>query len=230
MFLGRGVGFNELEQCLDQCGIDGAVLTTTDLKLNQEVLNYISACRRRYWFFPWINPLDNDDIRFLEKNIQSVDGIKIHPSCDKVRISDRRVRPILDIANAYNLPVMVHCGRWEEISGYRYALEVAALYPAVDFILSHMGGDLPELEFGTVEDIERNGIRNAYLGIEGVREYWAVQNAVDRLGADRVIFGSDFPLGHPKMYLGLVDALKIDGDQRQKILAGNILKILREET
>lgn len=230
MFLGRGVGFNEIEQCLDECGIDGAVLTTTDLRRNQEVLDYISNCGRRYWFFPWTNPLDNGDIRFLEDNIGSVHGIKIHPSCDRVRISDTRVRPILDLANAYGLPVMVHCGRWEEISSYRYALEVAALYPEVDFILSHMGGDLPELEFGTIEEIETSGISNVYLGIEGVREYWAVQNAVDRLGAERIIFGSDFPLGHPKMYLGLVDALKVDDDQRQKILAGNILRILREET
>jgi hypothetical protein len=55
-----------------------------------------------------------------------------------------------------------------------------------------------------------------------------VQQAVDELGAGRVIFGSDFPLGHPRMYLGVVDALKLDGDQRAGILGGNILRLLGE--
>ncbi len=229
MFLGRGVGFDELERCLDECGIYGAVLTTTDLRQNKELLSYIRGSKRKYWFFPWINPLDKDDLRFLEENLEFIDGIKIHPSCDKVRISDMRVRPLLGMAEANGLPVMVHCGRWQEISGYKYALEAASLFPGTDFILSHMGGDTPELELGTVEEIERMGIKNAYLGIEGVREYWAVQNAIDKLGAERVIFGSDFPLGHPKMYLGLVDALRIDSEKRSKILSGNILRILGEE-
>ena len=57
--------------------------------------------------------------------------------------------------------------------------------------------------------MRRARLANVHLGIEGVREYWAVQRAVDELGADRVIFGSDFPLGHPRMYLGLVDALRL---------------------
>lgn len=229
MFLGRGVGFDVLERCLDECGIHGAVLTTTDLRQNQELLSYIRDSKRKYWFFPWINPVDQDDLRFFENNIESIDGIKIHPSCDRIRISDSRVRPLLSMAEANGLPVMVHCGRWQEISGYKYALEVASDFPGIDFILSHMGGDTPELEFGAVEEIKRRGIRNAYLGIEGVREYWAVQNAVETIGAERVIFGSDFPLGHPKMYLGLVDALSIDSQQRKKILAENILRILKED-
>ena len=123
---------------------------------------------------------------------------------------------------------MIHCGRWQEMSSYKLALAVAKRYPEVDFLLSHMGGDTPELETGTIEAVLSDDLKNGYLGIEGVREYWAVQRAVDELGADRVIFGSDFPLGHPKMYLGLVDALRVSGRERELILGGNVLRVLRE--
>jgi len=52
--------------------------------------------------------------------------------------------------------------------------------------------------------------------------------SVEEIGADRIIFGSDFPLGHPKMYLGLVDALDISEKERAQILAQNMLGLLGE--
>ena len=229
-FLGRGVGFDELEQCLEECGIDGAVLTSTDLRRNLDVLNFIKGpTRKHYWFFPWINPRERSDLAFLEKHLAGIHGIKLHPSCDRVRVTDPLTKPILEFAEAHRLPVMIHCGRWQEMSSYAFALEVAALYPQVRFILSHMGGDTPELEMATIAGIEKGELDNVYLGLEGVREYWAVQEAIDRLGAEHVIFGSDYPLGHPKIYLGLVEALKIDDSQRSLIIGGNILRLLREE-
>jgi predicted TIM-barrel fold metal-dependent hydrolase len=231
MFLGRGVPFGEMDECLAECGIDGAVLTSTDLRQNQAVVDFIKASGgRRYWFFPWVRPSASEDMDFLRGRRDAVNGIKFHPSCDRIRITDRRVRPFLDFAARERLPVMVHCGRWQEMSSYRLALEVAQAYPSVKFILSHMGGDTPELEMATTDAIASAGLDNIYLGIEGVREYWAVQRAVDELGASKVIFGSDFPLGHPRMYLGLVDALKVSSEDRDMILGGNILRLLEEVT
>jgi predicted TIM-barrel fold metal-dependent hydrolase len=81
----------------------------------------------------------------------------------------------------------------------------------------------------TIDAIADGGLRNAFLGIEGVREYWAVQRAVDVLGADRVVFGSDYPLGHPLMYMGVVDALKVTAEQRDLIMGRNALALVGEE-
>jgi predicted TIM-barrel fold metal-dependent hydrolase len=227
MFLGRGVPFEEMEACLVECGLDGAILTATDLRKNQEVIDFIAERgTKKYWFFPWVNPSLGEDLDFLIANRARVAGIKIHPSCDHVPVTDERVVPFLEFARRHGLPVMVHCGRWQEMSGYALALETAARYPKVDFILSHMGGDQPELAMGTIDAITGRGLSNVYLGTEGVREYWAVQRAVDEIGADRVIFGSDFPLGHPRMYLGLIDALRISREQRDSILGGNVVRLL----
>jgi predicted TIM-barrel fold metal-dependent hydrolase len=114
------------------------------------------------------------------------------------------------------------------MSSYAFALEAASAHPGVNFILSHMGGDTPELEMATIEATKAAGLTNVFLGIEGVREYWAVQRAIEELGAEHVIFGSDYPLGHPKMFLGLVDALVVSDDQRARVLGGNILDLLGE--
>lgn len=227
-FLGRGVPFPELERCLTECGIDGAVLTSTDLRQNTAVIDFIlREGRKRYWFFPWVNPAVDGDLAFVRERRKNIHGLKFHPSCDMVKVTDSRVGPFISYARDEGLPVMVHCGRWQEMSSYSLVLEVAARYRDVDFILSHMGGDTPELETATIDAVKGGGFANVYLGTEGVREYWAVQRAVEVLGADRVIFGSDFPLGHPKMYLGVIDALDVSEDQRALIVGGNILRLVR---
>lgn len=228
-FLGRGVPFTEIEACLAGCNIDGAVLTTTDLRENLSVGDFVRSSKgKRYWFFPWINPQAAGEMEYLKSHRKDIHGIKLHPSCDRIRITDRLVRPFLDFAEGENLPVIVHCGRWQEMSSYAFALEVASAHPEVSFILSHMGGDTPELEMATIQDTKAARLANVSLGIEGVREYWAVERAIEELGAERVIFGSDYPLGHPRMYLGLVDALRISGDQRAQVLGGNMLRLLGE--
>jgi predicted TIM-barrel fold metal-dependent hydrolase len=229
MFLGRGSSFEAMEQCLIECGIDGAILTSTDRRDNASVAAFIAGeTKRKYWFFPWLNPGVEADIDYARRNAGGIDGIKLHPSCDRIRVDDPRTQPLLQLAQDHGLAVMVHCGRWQEMSSYLFALDVAAKYPAIRFVLSHMGGDTPELEMGTIEGIAQGGLDNVLLGIEGVREYWAVQEAVDDLGADRVLFGSDFPLGHPRMYMGVVDALRITAEQKDLIMGGNALRLVGE--
>ena len=229
MFLGRGSSFEDMETCLAECGIDGAILTSTDQRDNEAVAAFIAGgSRKKYWFFPWVNPLVGEGLAYLRDNRASVNGIKLHPSCDKVRITDSRAEPFLRFAADEGVAVMVHCGRWQEMSSYKFALEAAAKYPETLFVLSHMGGDTPELEMGTIEGIIQAGLDNVLLGTEGVREYWAVQSAVDRLGAQKVVFGSDFPLGHPRMYMGLIDALTLTPAERQLILGGNALRLAGE--
>lgn len=226
-FYGRGVEFGEIDACLEECGIDGAILTSTDLRQNDPVLEFIrTSARKKYWFFPWVNPLEAEDLEYLSARRGDIDGIKFHPSCDKVKITDGRAAPFLAFAAEQALPVLVHCGRWQEMSSYKLALDAAADYPGSDFILSHMGGDTPELVLGAVQGMVERGLDNVHLGIEGVREYWIVRRAVDELGAGRVIFGSDFPLGHPRMYLGLVEALGLSDSERGLILGGNALRLL----
>lgn len=227
-FLGRGVPFEDIDACLDECGIDGAVLTATDLRENDKVLDFMRRAEKRYWFFPWVNPTVEGDLEYLKSRRGRIHGVKLHPSVDRIKVTDPAVAPFLEFAAAEGLIVMVHCGRWQEMASYKLALEAARDHPGCTFILSHMGGDTPELEMGTIEGVEKGGLDNVHLGTEGVREYWAVQKAVDVLGAAKVIFGSDFPLGHPRMYMGVVDALEVGDEDRALILGGNILRLVGE--
>ncbi len=214
-FFGLDVRLAEVDEVLAECGLEGAAVTATDLRDNESLLRQIENAQLKYWFFPWINPGTGDDLRRLEEWGGTVAGLKFHPSCDEVRITDTRAEPYLEYAREQNLPVLVHCGRWQEMSSYRYALEAASTHPDVRFVLAHMGGDQPTLVRATTEALGSSGPKNVWLGTEGIREYWLIRNAMETVGPQRMIWGSDFPIAHPRMYLGLLEALCPTDEERR---------------
>jgi predicted TIM-barrel fold metal-dependent hydrolase len=216
-FFGLKVGLAEVDAVLSSCGVEGAAVTATDLRDNESLFRDIQSARLRYWFFPWINPAGAGGLRALEEWGPAVAGLKFHPSCDGVRITDPRCGPYLEFARLKRLPVMVHCGRWQEMSSYRYALDVAGRYPDLQFLFAHMGGDEPGLVRATYEALAAGGPANVRLGMEGIREYWLIRRAIDALGPHRIVWGSDFPIGHPKMYLGILEALELTEEERRWI-------------
>ena len=56
-----------------------------------------------------------------------------------------------------------------------------------------------------------------------------VERAVERLGAERIVFGSDVPLFDPWCQLEKVKSAEIDEEDKRLILGENIARILRLE-
>lgn len=212
---------------LDSCGIAGGIVTTSDQRRNQSLLTgLLSQGAKRYWFFPWILPGDSADFPFLVQNLGLIAGLKFHPALSKRPVTDAGYEPYLQFADQRNLPVLIHCGRWQEVAGYRFALEAARAYPGIAFILAHLGGDGPELRVESVQAVKEQGLKNVWFSIEGTREYWTLARGIEALGSERFLFGSDYPIEHPKQYLGLVDALGLKESQRKGILGVNLLGLL----
>ena len=46
-------------------------------------------------------------------------------------------------------------------------------------------------------------------------------------GADKVIFGSDYPVTHPLAAISLVEKLEIDARDREKIFSENARRVFR---
>jgi len=46
------------------------------------------------------------------------------------------------------------------------------------------------------------------------------------VGAEKVIFGSDYNIGLPKMYIPIIESLNISANEKELIFSGNILRLL----
>jgi predicted TIM-barrel fold metal-dependent hydrolase len=70
---------------------------------------------------------------------------------------------------------------------------------------------------------------NTFLDITGSQSHRTIiERAVARLGARRVLFGSDMPYLEAAMVLGRILAARISDEDREKILRANFACLLEE--
>lgn len=224
---------SDINTLLNACGIEGAILMPTDEKNNAELLEEIKRDgKKKYWFFPWVDIRDSSCISFLQKHINSISGLKFHSGLDRIKggVTDSVYEPFFELASTYRLPVLVHTGRTLEISSYKYALDVAEKYPTLPFILAHLGGDFEQLKIEAPREVKARRIDNVYFDISATREFWTIQMGIREIGAERFLFGSDYPVMHPKMSLESVNALSISGEEKDKVFGKNLLNILGQRS
>ncbi len=224
-FSGRATQLAEAARLYAELGYAGALVMPTDVADNAGLLATLRAqgpSPVAFRFCAWVDPADASLPAFLDDHAADVAALKIHPSFLRQRCTEPVFDPYYRWAAERGVPVLVHCGRWQEMASFRFPLEVAERHPDLNVILCHMGGDGTDLVQGTVAHIEARGIPNAFLGTESVRQYWIVQHAVDRLGPERVLFGSDYNLNHPRSFQAVVDALDVDDAGRRRIFFDNL--------
>ena len=212
---------------MKRSGVEAAVCMPADAEPNIKLLNEsVNNKSFRFYFTPWINPDDTTLDTFLDNNLSKIHFFKFHPSIHGRRITDITFSKYLKLAEENGIPVIIHCGRWQEIASYKYPLELTTIYPDLNIILAHLGGDQPALYMDCASQIKEKKYKNVFLGTESVREFYFVNKAVNTAGTDKVIFGSDYNLGLPGMYIPIIESLSVTQSDKELIYSGNILRLI----
>ena len=95
------------------------------------------------------------------------------------------------------------------------------------FIIAHQGGGDVKHTRMTAPMI--NGYENAYMELCGSMDNrFGVEDIVDMIGEDKVIFGTDSINLEPKYELGKVAFSPLDDSVKKKIFAENYLSVLKD--
>lgn len=217
----------EAIEVMKKSGVEAAVCMPADLTSNEELFSQTyNNPEFKFYYKAWINPDDKGLDNFLEKSIDDVSLFKVHPSIQRKKITDQSYDKYMELAVEKNKPVVVHCGRWREIASYEFPLLLAEKYPELVLILAHLGGDQPSLYLECADKLRNKKYQNVYLGTESVREFYFVNKVVHTVGAEKVIFGSDYNLGLPLMYIPIIESLNIPASEKELIFSGNILRLI----
>lgn len=217
-------------EVMKSSGIHSAVCLPASATSNSELINNINSQKDfKFYFAAWINPEDGELDSFLENNIDDIPLFKFHPSIQKRKITDESYKKYIKLAIESDKPIIVHCGRWQEIASFKYALELHKNSPELKIILAHLGGDQPSLYLECAKEVKKLNSKNIYLGTESVREFYFVNEVVNTVGPERIIFGSDYNLGLPKMYIPIIESLKIPDSDKELIFSGNITELLNSK-
>lgn len=127
---------------------------------------------------------------------------------------------ILDQAGKYGMIVSYHTmEEWQD------EMEcMIARHPNVTFVAAH-----PGQKAGYEKHLERlEKYENAYLDISGTGlfRYGMLVAGVRRAGAGKLLFGTDYPITNPSMYVQAVLGEHITEEERGRIFRGNAKRIL----
>ena len=162
-------------------------------------------------------------------------GIKLHPANQRYFPSDQRLWPVYEEAQRLGLPVISHSGLHFDARLPAYAsptafLEMLEAFPRLTVVLAHLGHGFLDDSFTMAARYPTLFFDCSYV-VEGSADPPLIsdQDAVAifrRLGMDRVLFGSDWPWGHPLRDAQRVSRLPLSEDEKRLVLAGNARRVL----
>ena len=127
--------------------------------------------------------------------------------------------PILDEAEKYGMTVSFHTMASETIDA------MVASHPNVNFVAAHPGER--ESLLLHVERMKR--YPNLYLDISGtgIFRYHAIKYLVSEVGSERVLFGTDYPICNPGVYVGGLLCEGFSESELENIFSNNAKRLLR---
>lgn len=129
--------------------------------------------------------------------------------------------PILEHALSRKMVLSLHVSGEEDIRG---AAALADRFPRLPIILAHPGdGGRPRAHAEAMK-----GRKNMAIDLSGggLFRYGTLTFLVRELGAERVFFGTDYPICTPSLYVGGVLCERISREELALVFAGNAKRIL----
>jgi predicted TIM-barrel fold metal-dependent hydrolase len=223
-----------LGRTMDAAGIGHAmVLGVANLaRTVQRTNEWIgSVDRARFTPFGTVHPDLPPAANLASLRDNGISGVKLHPLFQDLSLADPRVIELLHALAEAGVVVITHAGAGGAAGandrGAPAALRAALdAVPGLTLIACHFGGyhrldEAAELIVGSRAYLETSWPpRLAGMDAERIRAL------IRRHGADRVIFGSDWPMTDPAAEIAAVRALGLEPAETEAILGNTLARML----
>lgn len=153
-------------------------------------------------------------------------GIKIHAG--ECRLNPYVIDPVLELAGRRRVPCLI-----DATGSASVARRLAESFPQTTILFAHMGAYMSR-DRGMIDAFIQVAADydNAYLDLSAVSLVFKIEEAVRKIGAEKLIWGTDGPHRNPNLNayarfeIEKVQRLTIPQADKDKILGGNIVKLL----
>jgi predicted TIM-barrel fold metal-dependent hydrolase len=234
----------ELIAAMDKDGVDVSVIlnigwTTHELcrETNDYIIDAVSRYPRRLVGFGAVQP-NSPKAAVAEIERCAKAGIRgmgeMRPDVQLFDLGDEMVMsPLVEVLQEHRLPLLLHAS---EPIGHDYPgkglvfpdilYPFITSFPDLTIVCAHWGGGLP---FYALMPEVKKAMGNVYFDSAASPFLYTPQvyrQVIQLVGADKVLFGSDYPLLTPRRLLKEIDSLGLDGEEKELLLAGNALRLL----
>ena len=227
---GYSLSADDCIRAMDAAGVErAAVMTLSDIPgIDARGLELIAdACERhpgRLHGLVRLNPAHLDlSHQLLEQAVTQLGfkGLKLHPVSTLQHPGGAATIELVRHAGELGVPTLFHCGD-EPLSTPLSIAQTAAACPDARIILGHMGGYFHVDEALDVAE----QFPNLILETSAMPYPDKIRAAVERVGAGRVVFGSDGPVSSPALERQKVVIAELGVEAASQVLGGNAETLL----
>jgi predicted TIM-barrel fold metal-dependent hydrolase len=188
---------------------------------NAAVLTASTGSDGRLVPFFFGNPHDEHDE--YARSAPEFRGLELSPAVHGVGFADPRMHRLVAVAERHGHPVYAVCVGTPG-GGTAEFVALAKAFPDTTFVFGHCG--FIGIDLYAIGQIA--GQANIVAELSGCFSVTA-RAAVDQLGADRVLFGTEYPLQHPRVELAKLAGLELRPGDHAKVAWRNAHRLLKED-
>ncbi|NIN69508.1 MAG: amidohydrolase family protein [Anaerolineae bacterium] len=218
---------------MDEAGIDKSIIMTYgDAPDVEGSIEYIAEAVEKYperlIGYARMNPSRGEEAHQLfEKAMElyGFKGLKLHPVGNLCHPAGPETVEIIHLATRYRAPVLFHCGD-EELTLPLQIAQAAEACPDATIILGHAGGYFHWKD--AIRAAESHP--NIVLDTSALPYPQAIKEAVQRIGASRVLYASDGPGCDPRIEVHKVKMAGLIAQDEEGVFHKSIQAILDRVT
>ncbi len=192
---------------------------------NRELDRLIKPYAGRLFPCVWVNPLAGDSAVRTATRFGSMGWrfLKLQPHMHQFSLAAPPTLRVVEAAGRYDMTLIIHTGGSSVASPWAVGA-LATRFPEVRMVVDHMGGSDMEMVNAAISVAEAN--RNLFLGTSQMPFFRKYREAVQRVGADRIVFGSDAPIVHPLPEFERVRVAELGQSAEDMIFGANLAPLL----
>jgi len=223
-FFDVGITAEQLVRQMDEYSIEKTIICTLP---NVDTKTAVEKFPERLLGIAWVNPADGDkSVRevYIAVRDWGFKGIKLHPLLHSFVANESVVHPIARAAEELDVPLFIHSGHPPYSLPWSIA-QLAEDFPAVKIVMVHMGhGHGVYIQAAIAMALK---YPNIYLETSGMPMHTKIKEAYERVGGNRVMFGTDAPFHHPSVEIQRARVSGLGAGQLENLFYNNIKTLLR---
>jgi predicted TIM-barrel fold metal-dependent hydrolase len=224
--------FQEFTAYLERTGVQRGIINSVRSQLakdaagfiegNREVIRHVETSKGRFQAACVVNPLFIDEaLREMEDCRKKYGMVWVGELCNYTvpyQYTIKEFELLVEQAVKLNMVLDVHTN----LDEMEFIIQK---FPRATIVFPHMGQH--QDIFRRIDQVAKHP--NCYLDIAGSghERMGMLEYAVDAIGADRVLFGSDFSINDPSTVIGRVENSFLTEDQKQAVFSRNLEALLR---
>ncbi len=191
-------------------------LMDANLRLDSSIKNF----KDKLFPFAWLDPRIEGVCKQLETLVKKYHfkGLKLHPALNGFYLTNKSVEPLIEKSINLRIPILIHTG-WSPLASVNLVDNLAGFYPDAKIVMAHM------FDPNCIGIAKKN--ENVFIETSYATHPRRIEQAVRVIGAEKLIYGSDFPMGGGMEFeISKIRLAKIKDKEKEKIFSKNALSLL----